>query len=69
MYTSLRSIASNIDPFLTRQGVVSGQTIYDATHSIRAYSDGPIEFDINRDNALTEGYALIFISGCARGDP
>jgi len=67
MYTSLGSIASNIDLFLTPQGVVSGQAIYDATHSIRAYSDGPIEFDINRDNALTEGYALICISGYVAG--
>ena len=67
MYTSLGSIASNIDLFLTPQGVVSGQAIYDATHSIRAYSDGPIEFDINRDNALTEGHALICISGYVAG--
>ena len=63
MFTSLGSIASNIDLFVTPQGVVSGQAIYDATHSIRAYSDGPIEFDINRDNAVTPGHALICISG------
>lgn len=67
MYTSLGSIASNIDLFVTPQGVVSGQTIYDATHSIRAYSDGPIEFDINRDNAVTPGHALICISGYIAG--
>jgi hypothetical protein len=67
MYTSLGSIASNIDLFLTPQGVVSGQEIYVATHSIRAYSDGPIEFDISRDNALTEGHALICISGYVAG--
>ena len=67
MYTSLGSIASNIDLFLTPQGVVSGRAIFVATHSIRAYSDGPIEFDINRDNAVTEGHALICISGYVAG--
>jgi hypothetical protein len=41
----------------------AGQAVYVGTHSIRAYSDGPIEFDINRDNAETGGYALICISG------
>ena len=34
-----------------------------ATHSIRAYTDSLIEFDINRDNATTSGSALICISG------
>jgi hypothetical protein len=63
MYTSLGSLPSNIDLFLTSQGNVSGQAIYVATHSIRAYSDGPIEFDINRDNDVTTGHALICISG------
>ena len=63
MYTSLGASASNIDLFLTSQGNVSGQAIYVVTHSIRAYSDGPIEFDINRDNGVTTGYALICISG------
>jgi hypothetical protein len=63
MFTSLGTQASNLDLFLTFQGNVSGQSIYDATHSIRAYSDGTIEFDINRDNAETSGYALICISG------
>jgi len=63
MYTSLGTIPSNLDLFLTFQGNVSGQSIYVATHSIRSYSDGPISFDINRDNAETSGYALICISG------
>jgi hypothetical protein len=63
MYTSLGTTPSNIDLFLTPQGTVSGQTIYVATHSIRAYSDGLIEFDISRDNARTSGHALICISG------
>jgi hypothetical protein len=63
MYTSLGANASNIDLFLTSQGTVSGQAIYVVTHSIRAYSDGPIEFDVNRDNDVTTGSALICISG------
>jgi hypothetical protein len=63
MYTSLGTAASNIDLFLTFQGNVSGHSIYVATHSIRAYSDGLIEFDINRDNATTSGSALICLSG------
>jgi hypothetical protein len=63
MYTSLGTTASNLDLFLTFQGAASGQSIYVATHSIRAYSDGPISFDVNRDNAETSGYALICISG------
>ncbi len=61
--TSLGTLPSNLDLFLTFQGNVSGQSVYVATHSIRAYSDGPIGFDINRDNAETSGYALICISG------
>ena len=67
MYTSLGTQPSNLDLFLTFQGNVSGQAIYDATHSLRAYSDGPIEFDINRDNAETAGSALICISGYIAG--
>ena len=63
MYTSLGSVPSNIDLFLTFQGNVSGSAIYDATHSLRVYTDNDIEFDINRDNATTSGSALICISG------
>ena len=63
MFTSLGTLPSNIDLFMTFQGNVSGQSVYSATHSIRAYSDGPIDFDINRDNAITSGSALICISG------
>ena len=60
----VRRIAhDNPNLFLTFQGNVSGQSVYVATHSLRGYSDGPIEFDINRDNAETTGYALICISG------
>jgi len=63
MYTSLGTVPSNLDLFLTFQGNVSGNAIYDATHSIRAYTDNLIQFDINRDNATTSGSALICISG------
>lgn len=63
MFTSLGSLPSNIDLFLTPQGGTPGQAVYVATHSLRAYSDGPIEFDVNRDNAETSGSALICISG------
>jgi hypothetical protein len=67
MYTSLGSVPSNLDLFLTFQGNVSGNTIYDATHSLRAYTDNLIDFDINRDNATTSGSALICISGYVVG--
>jgi hypothetical protein len=63
MYTSLGSVPSNLDLFLTFQGNVSGNATYDATHSLRAYTDNEIDFDINRDNATTSGSALICISG------
>lgn len=67
MYTSLGTVPSNLDLFLTFQGNVDGNAIYDATHSIRAYSDSDIEFDINRDNATTSGSALICVSGYIAG--
>lgn len=63
MYTSLGSVPSNLDLFLTFQGNVSDKTIYDATHSLRVYTDNDINFDINRDNATTSGSAMICISG------
>jgi hypothetical protein len=63
LFTSLGSVSSNLDLFLTIQGNVSGNAIYDATHSLRAYSDSDIEFDINRDNATTNGSTFICISG------
>ena len=67
MYTSLGTVPSNLDLFLTLQGNVSGNSIYDATHSLRAYTDNEIEFDISRDNATTSGSALICISGYIAG--
>jgi len=63
MYTSLGSVPSNLDLFLTFQGNVGGNAVYVATHSLRAYTDQEISFDINRDNATTTGSALICISG------
>jgi hypothetical protein len=63
MFTSLGSTPSNLDFVLTPQGTISGKDVLVGTHSIRAYTDGLIEFDVNRDNAQTTGYALICISG------
>lgn len=67
MYTSLGTVPSNLDLFLTFQGNVSGNAIFEATHSLRAYTDNEIDFDINRDNATTSGSALICISGYIAG--
>jgi len=64
MYTSIGSTPSNLDLALTPQGVANGSTaIWVCTQSIRAYTDGLLEFDVNRDNAITEGDALICVSG------
>ena len=67
MYTSLGSVPANLDLFLTFQGNVGGNAIYEATHSLRAYSDNEIDFDINRDNSSTTGSALICVSGYIAG--
>jgi len=45
------------------QGIVSGQAVFVATHTLRAYGDSLLQFNINRDNATTQGYALICVSG------
>jgi hypothetical protein len=63
MYTGLPSGPSNLDLFVTPQGVVNGQAFYVATHYLRSYTDGFLEFNINRDNPFTPGYALICVSG------
>ena len=63
MYTSLGTVLSNLDLFQTFQGDPSGKANYTATHSIRAYTDNEIDFDIDRDNATTRGSALICVSG------
>ena len=69
MYTSLGSVPSNLDLVLTPQGQPQylqpegTVAVYVGTHSIRAYTDHDISFNVNRDNATTTGYALICISG------
>lgn len=63
MYTGLPMGPSNLDLFVTPQGVVNGQAIYVATHYLRSYTNGFLEFNINRDNPFTPGYALICVSG------
>jgi hypothetical protein len=63
MYTSLGSTPSNLDLVLTSQGQLGNRELFVATHSIRAYSDSLIQFNVNRDNAQTEGDAFICISG------
>lgn len=63
MHTSLGSTPSNLDLALTPQGQVGGRQILVATHAVRVYSDHLIEFNVNRDNAQTEGDAFICISG------
>jgi hypothetical protein len=63
MYTALPMGPSNLDLFVTPQGVVNGLSTYVATHYLRSYTDGFLEFNINRDNPFTPGYALICVSG------
>jgi hypothetical protein len=67
MYTSLGSVPSNIDLFLTFQGNVGSNAVYVGTHPLRAYTDNEIDFNINRDNGTTTGSALICISGYIAG--
>ena len=55
--------AGNFDLALTPQGIVNGQSVYVATHMVRAYTDGFLAFNVNRDNATTSGYALVCVSG------
>jgi hypothetical protein len=55
--------AGNFDLTLTSQGIVNGQSIYVTTHLVRAYTDGFLAFNVNRDNDITPGYALICVSG------
>jgi hypothetical protein len=63
MYTGLGTSPSNLDLTLTPQGIVGGQQILVATHCSRAYADSLLAFNVNRDNSVTSGYALICISG------
>jgi hypothetical protein len=55
--------AGNFDLALTPQGIRGGQATYVCTHEVRAYTDGFLAFNINRDNAITSGDALICVSG------
>jgi hypothetical protein len=57
--------AGNFDLVLSPQGIVNGQSVYAATHMVRAYTDNFLVFNINRDNASTPGSALICVSGYA----
>jgi hypothetical protein len=63
LFTGLGTSPSNLDLTLTPQGVVNGKQILVATHRVRAYADSLLEFNVNRDNAITSGHALICISG------
>jgi hypothetical protein len=63
MYTSLGSTPGNFDLTLKKQGVTGGRQIFVSTHALRVYTDHTIEFNVNRDNANTEGDAFIAISG------
>ena len=63
MYTSLGSVPSNLDFVLIPQGQIGSREILVGTHSVRVYSDQLIEFNVNRDNAQTEGDAFVCISG------
>ena len=40
-----------------------GQSVYVCTHQVRAYTDGFLAFNVNRDNATTPGSVLICVSG------
>ena len=63
MFTGLGTSAGNFDLVLTPQGIVNGQQILVATHRIRAYADSLLAFNVNRDNAITTGHALVCVSG------
>ena len=64
MNTSLGMTPSNLDLALTAQGQTgTGLSVYVGTHSIRAYTDNEIQFNVNRDNDTTTGYAVICVSG------
>jgi hypothetical protein len=64
MFTGFSSgQAGNFDLALTPQGVAAGTAKWVATHMVRAYTDGFLGFNVNRDNAQTAGHALICVSG------
>jgi|GEM_PF-6107059 len=61
--TSLGPFASNLDLVLIPQGIVAGQDVLVATHSLRVYTDNLIQFYVNRDNPQTPGTGFVCISG------
>jgi hypothetical protein len=63
MFTGIGMTAGNFDLVLAAQGLAGGQAIWTATHSLRTYADSLLAFNINRDNAMTPGSALICVSG------
>jgi hypothetical protein len=63
LFTGIGTSAGNFDLILVPQGEVGGKTIYHCTHAIKAYADTLLAVNINRDNATTQGHALVGISG------
>jgi hypothetical protein len=63
MFTSLGQAAGNFDLALVHQGVLNGKAQLVATHTLRAYTDGLLSFNINRDNPETAGEAFVCVSG------
>jgi hypothetical protein len=63
MHTGLGHTSSNFDLVMTPQGLVGGNSVFVATHTLRAYSDSKVKFSINRDNPHTKGNALVCVSG------
>jgi hypothetical protein len=63
-YTSLGTAPSNLDLTMEKQSAAGAANAqFMATHSLRAYSDQLVSFNVNRDNATTTGSAFICISG------
>jgi hypothetical protein len=63
MFTGIGMTAGNFDLVVVAQGLAGGQAIWTATHSLRTYADSLLAFNINRDNAMTPGSALVCVSG------
>jgi hypothetical protein len=64
LFTSLGTAPSNLDLTMERQSAAGATTAqFMATHALRVYSDQLVSFNVNRDNAVTTGSAIICISG------
>jgi hypothetical protein len=63
MHTTINYMPSNLDLVVTPQGLLKNRQNLVATHVVRIYSDGLIQFTVERDNFKTEGEALVCISG------